>query len=413
MSAEPRVWIAAFALLAMAPANLFAQACPKLGLNTVEAAEEAFFAQRPNDARTLLERAYGQCRNDPRVLNRIGEVFKMIGDKKKSEDFVRIAAELGGKPTLKIDTVTSLDEPEIQLPSYVKRKHALIVGVSHFKDFTALNAKMEPTAPRYAKINSLEYAAKDAADFAQVLEDPGYGRFQAARVTRLLNADATIANFRREISRLEREVEEEDLVVLFISSHGSSPEMDPAAKDAQSGFILMQDTEVRATLDTATAYPMYEFTNMISRLKARRVVAFLDTCYSGDSLRGGGKSLSGARGDKGVMVGLGDLDPLIKATPQDKARVIITSSNNSERSWESEKIQNGYFTEYLIEALKLDQGQKSITEIYKHIEERVPAAVETDKGGAQQHPQMRSYPASRREIRIRLGIPETEGGPTK
>ncbi len=404
------LWIA---LLMFVADSAFGQACPKLGLNTIEAAEEAFFAQRPNDARMLLERSYGQCRNDPRVLNRIGEVFKMMGDRKKSEDFLRIAAELSGKPTLRIDAVTSLEEPEVQLPSYIRRKYALIVGVSHFKDFSALNATLGPTEARYTRINSLEFAAKDAADFAQVLEDVNAGRFQPDRVTRLLNDDATIANFRREISRLERQVEEEDLVVLFISSHGSSPEMDPAAKDAQSGFILMQDTEVRQTLDTATAYPMYEFTNMISRLKARRVIAFLDTCYSGDTLRGGGKSLAGTRGDKGVMLGLGDLDPLMKATPQDKARVIITSSNNSERSWESEKIQNGFFTEYLLEALKLDQGQKSISEIYKYLEERVPAAVESEKSGAQQHPQMRSFPLSRKEIKIRIGAPETEGGPSK
>ena len=68
-----------------------------------------------------------------------------------------------------------------------------------------------------------------------------------------------------------------------------------------------------------------------------------------------------------------------------------------------------YFTEYLMEALKMDQGQKTITEIYKHLEECVPDAVQAEKGGAQQHPQMRSYPASRREIKIRIGSPETGG----
>ena len=39
----------------------------------------------------------------------------------------------------------------------------------------------------------------------------------------------------------------------------------------------------------------------------------------------------------------------------------------------------------------------------------MPDAVQAEKGGAQQHPQMRSYPASRREIKIRIGSPETEG----
>ena len=408
-----RIALAAVLASATLPQQVAAQACPRLGLNTVEEAENSFFGNQVGQAKTLLSRAYLQCRNDSAVLLRIAEAYTMMGEDKQAEHFSGLAKEISNGPSTvrpKLATVSLVEpEEEFEIPTFVRRKHALVVGVSNFRDFSAENASLREGEAPYVKIQDLEYAAKDAEDFASALLDPEIGRFSEERVQILTDADVTVENVRRAMSRIEREADEEDLVVLFFSSHGSSPDLDPAAADAQSGFLMMHDTEYREAIDTATAYPMYELNNMVSRFRASRVVTFLDSCYSGDTIAGG-KSLDSVRGDKGLALGIREAESLVRATPQDKARVIITSSASNERSWESETIQNGYFTESLIESLAANQGQSPITAVFDTMQQQVSRNVRVDKRGARQTPQFFSKPNRPTQgdghIRIVLGVPE-------
>ncbi len=388
---------------------LLGQACPQLGLNTVEEAENQFFNNRKIETRKLLEKAYSQCRRDGPVIRRIAETYKMIGDTSEYEHYTRVADELGAVPTVRMTVTQTEPQP---LPTLVHHKFALVVGVSQFKDFSDENKKLPAGQAVFQQIPNLQYAAKDARDFADTLLSPRAGRFSAERVDVLLDKAVTADRVRRSIARIEQEATEDDLVVLYFSSHGSSPEMDPAAASAKSGFVLMHDTEYQKVLNTATAYPMYELVNSINRFRARRVIAFLDTCYSGDTVGPrGARSLNGAEGSKGLMVGLQEAEEITRAVPQDKARVIITSSGANERSWESDDGAggNGYFTRYLLEAMKKDSGQDNISQVFRYINETVPAAVAREKSGAPQHPQFRSFPDPKFDINILIGAPETEG----
>lgn len=416
MALASRAILLVLTLCCAAPKPGLGQACPRLGLNTVEEAENSFFGNQVGLAEKLLERAYLQCRNDSAVLLRIAEAYTMMGEDKQAAHFGGLAREISKGPTETApkSVVTSLVEPEetFEIPTFVRRKHALIIGVSRFRDFGTENASLGDGESPYVKIQDLEYAAKDAEDFADALMDPEVGRFAPERVQLLTDEEVTVTNVRRAMSRIEREADEEDLVVLFFSSHGSSPELDPASSDAQSGFLMMHDTEYRDAIDTATAYPMYELNNMVSRFRAKRVVTFLDSCYSGDTIDGGGKSLDGQRGDKGLALGIREAQSLVRATPQDKARVIITSSAADERSWESDTIENGYFTEFLMHALAAEQGQAPITQIFDTMQTQVTRNVRVDKRGARQTPQFFSKPgrptSGDGHIRIILGAPEEE-----
>lgn len=401
-----RWWQVAAALL---PVAAWAQSCPQLGMNTVEEAENQFFQNRASKSTELLDKAYKQCRNDGAVVRYIAKVYKMMGKDEQASHYEKLADSLGARPLMRItEAGNNSFEIAVEAPTLVRRKFALVVGVSEFRNFDAQNKMLKANDAPFQRIKDLEFAAKDAREFADALIEPGKGRFQADRVKVLLNREVTADQVRRAVATIEQEVAEDDLVVLYFSSHGSSPDMDPAAASAQSGFILMHDTEYRQKLNTATAYPMYELVTAINRFKAKRVVAFLDTCYSGDSAKGA-RDFIGSPGSKGLTVGLDDAEKLVKATPQDKARVVITSSGANERSWESDKIKNGYFTRFLIDALGKDNGQWTISQIYRFLNETVPAAVEREKGGAPQHPQIRAFPP-KREINIVLGAPETQGG---
>ncbi len=63
-------------------------------------------------------------------------------------------------------------------------------------------------------------------------------------------------------------------------------------------------------------------------------------------------------------------------------RVIIASSRQNQRSWESDTIKHGYFTYYLIQALKQSKSI-SIQGLYDYLSAEVPKAVQRDKKEAQ------------------------------
>jgi uncharacterized caspase-like protein len=114
-------------------------------------------------------------------------------------------------------------------------------------------------------------------------------------------------------------------------------------------------------------------------IKARRKVTFLDTCFSGEASKRGEKALA--------IEGVGVDEGTAKMFLSGEGTFVITSSSANERSWESEKIQNSYFTYYLIDALKRAKEPPTIKEVFDYLSARVPAAVAREKQ-APQHPQM-------------------------
>lgn len=268
----------------------------------------------------------------------------------------------------------------IKVSPFVKRKLALVVGVSRFKD---------------SRINALKYTSLDAKSVADALQQGA----QFDYVKSLLDEDATRYHVQTEIDNLAKLAEPEDLVVLYLSSHGSPENLDTAGVN----YIVAYDTEVNNLY--ATAYQMDDLIRDINdRIKAERVVAFLDTCYSGGTFRElpvGWKTTSrSVLGDSGVsasqlqeklrsgsralVVDLSGTVKTVDRVPQDVGRVIITSSRQAEKSWEDERIQHGYFTYFLLEALK-KPGPVSVDDIYSELSARVPEAVLRDKKESQ-HP---------------------------
>jgi len=209
------------------------------------------------------------------------------------------------------------------LPSYVREKYALVVGISKFKD---------PS-------QNLNYPAKDATDFAALLEDQQHGSFHHDHVTVLTNEMATRAAILNAINKLSLSAREDDLVVIFISSHGSPSKEDTGL--AGIGYIVTYDTSPDNVWVEGLDYQV--LTRTAEVIKARRKVVFLDTCYSGQVKRGG----------KALFIDGGGVDErTAKMFLSGEGTFVITSSKGDEQSWESDKIHNGYFTHYLIEALR-------------------------------------------------------------
>ena len=179
-------------------------------------------------------------------------------------------------------------------------------------------------------------------------------------------------------TRLSRKANRsEDTVFIYFAGHGA-PEKDPLSKDNDgiSKYILAHDSDPQDFY--ATAMPMDRIAEIFARIRAERIIFISDSCYSGGS---GGRTIL-AKGRRANLSGAF----LNRITQTGKGRIILTSSNTNEVSQESDKLQHGFFTYYLLKGLKgeadLDEDKLiDIDEIYRYLNKWVP-----DKTNGAQHP---------------------------
>jgi hypothetical protein len=253
-------------------------------------------------------------------------------------------------------TPSTRPEPGERFTPAVRSKWAVVIGVSQFRD---------------RRLKLLPYTTKDAQDFAAVLADGRYGRFPADHVHLITDENATTVRIKTELNWLARTAAPEDLAVVYLATHGSKREKDIAGVN----YILTYDTDV-SNPDTlyATALPMVEVADVVrTRMKARKAAVFLDVCHSG-----GAMAASGAAGLTSAA-SPATLDRIREGV----GRVIISSSKVDEVSWESDRFKNGYFTYYLIQALKQGAASVPLTRIYESVRERVYAAAQAERNVGQ------------------------------
>lgn len=146
----------------------------------------------------------------------------------------------------------------------IKDKWAVVVGISRFKD---------PSIP------TLKYPAKDARDFARFLVEKG--NFAQDHVLVLSDEGASRDNIIDAIGDrwLPSRVQEDDLVVIFASTHGSPKEMDVKARD---NFLIAYDTDPNRLFTTRIRFA--DLAPVIQkRTGCDRIVLFLDACNSGSA----------------------------------------------------------------------------------------------------------------------------------
>jgi hypothetical protein len=222
----------------------------------------------------------------------------------------------------------------------VGQKWALVVGVSQFKPETGAER--------------LQFAANDAEALAQLLRDPGVGRFPPNQVFELTNAQATTAAIKARLNFIATRAKPEDIVVTYISTHGS-----PRAQDLRNvSYLYTYDTDVTSRDQIfGTALPMVEVSGIISsRCVAQRTVAIFDTCHSGSSISTNALSTE-------------DLNRLREGA----GRYILSSCETDQKSYED--AGNGFFTASLIEHLRRRQGCVRLKDLFSSVQRDVSARV--------------------------------------
>lgn len=283
-------------------------------------------------------------------LEKLGKIHLGLGHKEQGESYIRqalaIKTKLPGGQRL-ASSPTNLGRsslPSMNRP--VRQKWALVIGVTNFKD-PSLN---------------LRYAAKDARDFCNYLIKEAH--FAPNHVKLLVDQEASRENVADYLGDkwLRRLARRDDLVVIYVSSHGSSGN----PKAGGVNMLLTYD----ANLDNLVfkGIPMQWLTAGIKDLiPSDRVVLIMDVCHSGAVVAG----------EKGIGRQHGfDLNKVVPGTGQ----IVLTSSTGDQVSWEARHEENSVFTKHLIQALRSKGDGTRLGEAYDLLKDQVEDEVLRDRG---------------------------------
>ncbi len=211
----------------------------------------------------------------------------------------------------------------------------------------------------------LGYAHKDAQDLTRLL---GFadGAFDEVYLRAYVDEEVTAESIRDARKHLER-ARVEDTVVVFVAGHGVY-----AGADGSVYYFLTHDTDLERIEDTAASFELFE--ELLDGIAPRRKLFLIDTCESGErsdvelAARETGKDVEGARArtTRGLIVEREETTPPMRRYRIDQSRliysdlvrrtgaIVISSSRGSELSYERDDLENGVFTEEILNALLSD-----------------------------------------------------------
>lgn len=247
---------------------------------------------------------------------------------------------------------------DVDAPAYKKapreRDLAVVIGIE-----------------KYPELPAASFAERDAEAVRAHLLALG---FPERNVFTLKGPQATRSALVKELeARLKRLADERSSVFVYFSGHGAP---DPKTGD---GYLVPFDGDP-AFLEE-TAYPLKRLYESLGKLKSKRVVVALDSCFSG----AGGRSVL-AKG----------LRPLVNVAAAPRAgRVIsLTAAAGGEVSGASDEQGHGLFTYYLLKGL--NEGKTKLGPLSDYLKPRVQD--EARRQNRDQTPQLAGDGAAEAEL---------------
>jgi uncharacterized caspase-like protein/tetratricopeptide (TPR) repeat protein len=231
---------------------------------------------------------------------------------------------------------------------------AVVIGVSRYKNL--------------ASKSQLEFAHRDAEDFAAFLRSPKGGGYPPNQLTLLTNQAATLSAIRSALgTTLPHVVAPDDMVIIFFAGHGT-------VESERDGYLLAYDSDPQNLY--ATALQISELNRIVSeRLKARNVILIADACHSGQL----GMTSRGV-GESATMVNR-YLDEVGRSG---KGIFRILASRQDQLSYEGKNWGNGHgaFTWFLLEGMRGQadddkDGFVRVGELLKFLSNNVPKETQS------------------------------------
>ena len=222
------------------------------------------------------------------------------------------------------------------------KKLALLIGVSEYE----------------YELNSLLGSLKDVDAMQRVLQHPEMGDFPPDNIKVLKNPQ--IPNMSMEIEKIFSNCQKNDLVLLYFSGHG--------IKDDNGNLYLASSQTCKhpnGQLITSTTVAASFVHHIMDKSPSRRQVIILDCCFSGAFARG-----MRVKND-------GNVD--IKNQLGGEGRVVLTSSNSTQYSFEEQASNHSIYTRYLVEGIEngkadLDgDGMISVDELHEYTRMKMQA----------------------------------------
>ena len=224
------------------------------------------------------------------------------------------------------------------------------------------------------KLN-LQFSDRDAADFGRSFGSQGaraHRLFNQVTVDTLIGERATTQNIRLAIASIRNKLRtgvilEDDVVVLFFSTHGFLRE----------GDLYLQANDYLSYAAAETSIPYRSgILDKIEGLPCRKLV-FIDACHA-----------AGARANTADIT-----DALSDLRNAPRGLAVFASSSADEQSYEDVRWGNGAFTEALLDGLtggRADDNANGIitlTELERYVTKTVPDLVRRTKQ-KDQHPRL-------------------------
>jgi len=213
--------------------------------------------------------------------------------------------------------------------------YVLSVGISDYDD----------------KALKLNYAAKDARDFAALIKQQQNGLYREVVINSII--DGSKDNILDGLEWIEREVTAKDVAMVFMAGHGVNDRNG-------SYYFLPKDANTDKLKRTALPYSMIKDT--ITNLPSK-VLYFLDSCHAGNVM-------GSRRGNADITRVVNDL------TSAENGVVVFAASSGNQFSLENSRWGNGAFTKALLEGIagKADYhqtGRITINMLDLYLSERV------------------------------------------
>jgi tetratricopeptide (TPR) repeat protein len=258
----------------------------------------------------------------------------------------------------------------------IPRGFALVVGIDAYKN-------LPPN-------KQLRYSVADAESVYTTLISVEGGNFPAENVHRLLGADATLENLRRELEVwLPSVARPDDRIVIFFAGHGFM-------KDGK-GYLAPHDVD-HVNLER-TGYPMASLAKVMQSIPSKWKLLLTDACHSGAVAETGSEE---------VVNALQDLN---------RTLLSFTASATREFSHENKNVGGGHglFTYFVVKGLEGEaddncDGKVTAGELIPYVKDNVRGKSNGKQNpGVQEGAYDRAMLLSFNPLKVCASTPEVNG----
>jgi len=202
----------------------------------------------------------------------------------------------------------------------------------------------------YEYTDPVAYSANSAKNFVKVMQKRLGISAKNSRV--LINAEATSGKIRHNLKDILSHVKKDDTIYFYYSGHGI-----PVPSQHNAPYLLAQDMSPEYVSDDAR-FKLQNIYKALSNSKAKKVVAFMDSCFSGGT------------DNQALIKGVAATRMVPKEIHfNEKKMVVISAGSGVQYSNKYDEKSNRLFSYYLMKGLI--KNNSNVSRLYDYVKSNV------------------------------------------